>query len=351
MPNWHQMKGREMKDRVSFGSKALLLVALTIIAGYYYPAAAQDKTFTMKLSTATLNDVQHEWMKRYALAIEKNSNGRIKTEVYPASQLGSIPRQIEGTQLGSIQVWVGPPEFLVGVDPKFELLSVPGLIPSEDVAVKTMRDPEFSKEFTNSGAKKGLIGLTLNYTGPIVFAMRSPVRTLADFKGKKIRILASPFQTEQMTKLGSTGVAMSLGDVLPAIQQGTIDGAMSSAGVFRALQYYDAAKYLTETDHAYVFSISVVSKRWLDTLPADLQEVVLKTAKETSDEVLPWSLEFVAAQRKLWTDKGGEVIRLSPEDYSQLMKITAPIGPEVVKTRSDTKPLWDLLNAAVKRAQ
>lgn len=326
-------------------------VAIALTAAVFTPATAQEKTFVMKLSTATLNDVQHEWMKRYAAAIEKNSNGRIKTEVYPASQLGTIPRQIEGTQLGSIQVWVGPPEFLVGVDPKFELLSVPGVIPSEEVAVKTMRDPEFSKEFTNSGAKKGLIGLALNYNGPIVFAMRTPIRTLADFKGKKIRILASPFQTEQMTKLGSTGVAMSLGDVLPAIQQGTIDGAMSSAGVFRALQYYDAAKYLTEADHAYVFSICVVSKRWFDTLPQDLQQIVLKTAKDATDEVLPWSLSFVADQRKLWTDKGGEVIRLSPEDHAQLMKITAPIGGDVVKTRADTKPLWDLLNATVKRVQ
>jgi TRAP-type C4-dicarboxylate transport system substrate-binding protein len=323
-----------------------IVVALT-----GYPSRSAQAQIVMKLSTATLNDVQHEWIKRYAAAIEKNSNARIKTEIYPASQLGSIPRQIEGTQLGSIQVWVGPPEFLVGVDPKFELLSVPGLIPSEDVAVKTMRDPEFSKEFTNSGVKKGLIGLTLSYNGPIVFAMRAPVRTLGEFKGKKIRVLASPFQTEQMTKLGATGVAMSLGDVLPAIQQGTIDGAMSSAGVFRALQYYDAAKYLTEANHAYVFSIAVVSKRWFDTLPADLQEVVLRTAKEASDDVLPWSLNFVAEQRKLWTDKGGEYILLSPEDRAQLMKMTAPIGAEVVKTRADTKSLWDLLNATVKRVQ
>ena len=121
-------------------------------------AAAQDKTIVMKLSTATLNDAQHEWMKRFAAAIEKNTNGRIKGEVYPASQLGSIPRQIEGTQLGSIQAWVGPPEFLVGVDQRFELLSVPGLIQNDQHAVKIITDPEFSKAFLALGANKGLIG-------------------------------------------------------------------------------------------------------------------------------------------------------------------------------------------------
>src|SRR5215813_4882877 len=82
-------------------------------------AAAQDKSMTVKLATATLNDAQHEWMKRFAVTIDKSTNGRLKAELYPVSQLGTIPRMIEGTQLGSIQIWVGPPEFLVGVDQRF----------------------------------------------------------------------------------------------------------------------------------------------------------------------------------------------------------------------------------------
>ena len=89
------------------------------------PAAAQDKTFVMKLSTATINDTQHEFWKRFVALIEKDSGGKIKGEIYPASQLGSIPRQIEGVQFGSIQGWMGPPEFLVGVDERFEAMSSP----------------------------------------------------------------------------------------------------------------------------------------------------------------------------------------------------------------------------------
>jgi TRAP-type C4-dicarboxylate transport system substrate-binding protein len=334
------------------GVGLVLATASLIAMAPSSPSRAQDaKTFVMKLSTATLNDVQHEWMKRYAAVIEKKSNGRIKTEVYPASQLGTTPRQIEATQLGSIQVWVGPPEFLVGVDHRFEMLSVPGVIPSEKAATKTIGDPEFSKEFLAIGSRKGLVGLALNYTGPIAFAMRAPVRTPADLKGKKIRVLASPFQTEQMTKLGATGIAMSLADVLTAVQQGTIDGAMSSAGVFTALHYYDAAKYLTETDHAYVFSIAVVSKRWLDSLPKDLQDIVVSSGQEVAKDVLPWSLDFVAEQNKLWVAKGGEFIRFSPADSAALMTTMAPIGGDIVKTKPDMKPLWDLFNATVKRVQ
>jgi TRAP-type transport system periplasmic protein len=318
------------------------------------PAAAQDKTqektFVMKMSTATLNDAQHEWMKRFAAAVEKNTNGRIKGEVYPASQLGTIPRQIEGTQLGSIQAWVGPPEFLVGVDQRFELLSVPGLFQNDQHAIKTISDPEFAKAFLALGVNKGLIGASLFITGPAVFDMRAPMRSLADLKGKKVRVLASPFQTEQLTKLGGTGVPLSLGDVLPALQQGTLDGALGALPVFSALQYQDTAKYITETGHAYVFSIAMLSKRWFDGLPADLQGIVMATANQVRAEVIPWSLDFLVAQRKAWAEKGGEVIALPAADHAELMRTTAPIGDDIVKTKPDLKPLWDQLVATAKRS-
>jgi TRAP-type C4-dicarboxylate transport system substrate-binding protein len=325
----------------------LAAALLAMLAG---GASAQDgKTIVMKLGTATLNEAQHEWMKRFAVAIEKNSNGRIKAEVYPASQLGAIPRMIEGTQLGSIQIWVGPPEFLVGVDQRFELLSVPGLFQDDQHALKTIAEPNFQKAFLGMGANKGLLGASLFFTGPAAFAMRTPLRTLADLKGKKIRVLASPFQMEQMTRLGATGVPMSLGDVLPALQQGTLDGALSAVPVFTALQYQATAKYMIETHHAYVLSTAMVSKRWFDGLPADLQAAVMTTAKQVEGEVIPWSLDFLVSQRKVWVEKGGEMTPLPEGDRKELMQKMSTVGEDIVKTKPELKPVWDLLLAAAKR--
>src|SRR5580698_9458312 len=89
-----------------------LVAALTVGT-----AQAQDKTFTMKITTPTLNAALDLYAKALAPMIEKDSGGRIKVEVYPASQLGSIPRQIEGTQFGAIQCAIVPPEFMSGLDP------------------------------------------------------------------------------------------------------------------------------------------------------------------------------------------------------------------------------------------
>jgi TRAP-type C4-dicarboxylate transport system substrate-binding protein len=325
------------------GFAALLLAASC--------GGACAQTTVMKLATATLNDAQHEWLKRFAVAIEKNTNGRVKAEVYPASQLGSIPRMIESTQLGSIQMWVGPPEFLVGVNPQFELLSAPGLFQNESQMIATIRDPQFAKAFLAAGSNKGLVGASLFFSGPLTFDMRTPVRALADLRGKKVRVLASPFQTEQVARVGGTGVPMTLGEVLPALQQGTLDGALSSVPVFTAMQYYDAAKYMVETNHGYITSTAFLSKRWFEAQPAELQAVVLKTSDQVNDEVIPWSHNFIISQRKVWVEKGGELSALPAADQAELMQKMASVGPDIVQSKPELKPMWDLLTAAVKRAQ
>src|SRR3981081_1139084 len=157
-------------------ARALGLAAALMSAARGGGAAHDAKTMVIKTGTATLNDAQHEWLKRFAVAIDKNTNGRIKAEVYPASQLGAIPRMIEGTQLGAIQIWVGPPEFLVGVDPRFELLSVPGLLKNDQHAVRLINDAEFAKTFLAVGSNKGLVGASLFLTGPAAFDMRGALR-------------------------------------------------------------------------------------------------------------------------------------------------------------------------------
>jgi TRAP-type transport system periplasmic protein len=330
---------------------ALAVCAVVIAAMLAVAGEARAQTIVMKLATATLNDAQHEWMKRFAAAIEKNSNGRIKGEVYPASQLGAIPRMIEGTQLGSIQAWIGPPEFLVGLDTRYELLSAPGLFKTDDQVAKTLVDPEFSKAFLALGANKGLVGATLFPSGPMAFLMRTPMRTLADLKGKKIRVLASPFQMDQIARLGATGVPMTLADVLPAIQQGTLDGSMSSVPVFTALQYYDSAKYITETGQSYIVTIVVFSKKWFDALPPDLQGIVRATTQELQDGITAYFRSFLLQQSKVWVEKGGELLRLSPAEQAELTQKMAPVGPDIVKSKPELKPLWDSLVAAAKRAE
>lgn len=311
------------------------------------PASAQQ---VVKFGLATLNDAQHEYVKRLAAAIDKDSGGRLKSEIYPASQLGPIPRQIEATQLGAVQIFTAPPEFFDGLDARFGLLSAAGLFRDMPHLVKSVADPEFRKAFYALGANRGIRVGGLFLSGPTAINSRKAINTFADIKGLKLRVLASPFQTKPIAHLGATAVPMALGDVLPALQQGTIDGVMSTVPVLSALRYYDAAKFITETNFSFTTSMSAISKTWYDKLPADLQKVVSDNAYKIASEMQPFVEEFYQAQRKVWAEKGGTVIDIPKADKEKMIAELATLTEKtVVSENADMKALWDITVAAAKR--
>jgi TRAP-type transport system periplasmic protein len=314
-------------------------------------ASAQGKTYTMKISLPTLGDPSFVYAHHYAAAIEKDSGGRIKPQIFPASQLGSIPRQIEGTQFGAIQCVIIPPEFFVGVDERFELLSAPGLVDSMAHGQRFTADPQLLKLILGLGANKGLHGVALFMNSPSSIISKTPIRHLADFKGKKIRVLASPFQEQPLARLGASPVAMTLADVVPALQQGTIDGSVGGIVVFTPMHFIDAAKYVTETGQPAIFAIAEVNKKWYDSLPPDLQKIVDDDAREQQKAIIPVAKEIVEKDRKGWTSQGGELISLPAAEQASMMKMFSSIVAGLAGKKPALDAAYKIVRAAADRTR
>jgi TRAP-type transport system periplasmic protein len=325
-------------------------LVLSSIVTCHAAQAAEDSIYVMKLGTATINESQHEWCKRFVAMVERDSGGRIKGEIYPASQLGAIPRQIEGVQFGSIQGYVGPPEFLAGIDARYEVLSAPGLITDIAHAVRAVGDPALQKFMLGLGADKGIHGAALFIAQPSLVIARTPIRDLADFKGKKLRVLAADMQQEMIRSLGASPVAMTLGDVLPAIQQGAIDGSVLAMTVITTMHYWDAAKYVTETDQPFIFSMAFLSEKWFDALPANLQAIVDADAAKAAVEVNPWEVDFYNKARQTWAEHG-ELIRLPQSEQAEMMKSVAAIGAGVAKRKPGLEQAYEVFAEAAQRTQ
>jgi TRAP-type C4-dicarboxylate transport system substrate-binding protein len=333
------------------------VVAGTVLASSALPIGAAraqqqpQQPYVMKISTPTIRDIPDKWAENFRAAVEKESGGRIKAELYPASQLGSIPRQIEGTQFGSIQMEVVPPDFMVGLDHRYEVLAAPGLVESQAHGQRIAADPDVLKLMLGLGADKGLHGVGLFMAEQSVLVTRMPLRHLADFKGKKVRIFASQFQSEAFARLGMTPVAMTLGDVLPAIQQGTIDGAVTGIGPVANFHMVDAAKFATQTGHPPIFLIAVVNKKWFDSLPKDLQQIIEKAAAAQSLAVNPYAVEHVKQSEASYTSNGGELIRLPPGEHEQMMKTIASVATDVSSKNPALAAAYKIVAEAAARVR
>jgi TRAP-type C4-dicarboxylate transport system substrate-binding protein len=333
----------------SFVATGAVAVALALPLG---AARAQDQTtYMMKISTPTIHDIPDTYARNLGAALDKDTGGRIKVEVYPASQLGSIPRQIEGTQFGAIQCEVVPPEFMAGLDERFAILAAPGLVDSQLHGQRLAGDPAVRDLMLSLGADKGLHGAALFMAEPSDIVTKNPIRTLADFKGKKLRIFASQFQSTAFDRLGVTPVAMSLGDVLPAIQQGAIDGAVTGMGPIANMHFVDTAKFVTMTNQPSIFIIVEINKKWYESLPKDLQQILDKDAAAESVNINPIAADLRGKTETSYAASGGEEIKLPLDEQASMMKTLGSVGADVSKSSPALAAAYKVVTDAAVRTR
>jgi TRAP-type transport system periplasmic protein len=321
--------------------------AIAALMGFSAPADAAD--FVMKVGTATINETQHQFIKFYKEEVEKASGGRIEVQIYPASQLGPIPREIEGVQLGNIQGYIGPVDFFVGVDPRFGVFSAPMLFRDDANAAATVRDPAVKKAMFDLAAAKRMVGIATLDLGASDYGAKRAIMRLADFSGKKLRINGTELERQKMAKLGATGIGMPLSEVMPGLDQGTIDGTISGLSVFVAFKMNDLLKVVTVTNDTFIISVAVLSKPWLDTLPPDLQKIAIDSGAAVQAKTQQWEVDFTKQLVDQWTGLGGTVHILPDDDQAQLKTLLTPVGDDATKDQPAVHDMLQMMRAAAAR--
>ncbi len=311
------------------------------------PAKAAD--FVMKFGTPTINEGQHQFLKFYKEEVEKASAGRVEVQIYPASQLGPIPREIEGVQLGDIQGLITPVDFFVGIDPRFGVFSTPMLFRDDANAIATVHDPAIEQATFDLAAPKRMVGIGTLVLGAADYGAKNAIMRLADFNGKKLRINGTALERAKMAKLGATGIGMPLSEVVPALDQGTIDGAISTLSVFVAFKMNDLVKVITVTNDTFIVGIAVISKPWLDTLPADLQKIVIASGKAAETRAQAWNTDFIKQLAEQWTGLGGTVHTLPADDLAQMKTLLDPVGDETTKDQPAVQEMMQKVRAVAHK--
>lgn len=291
--------------------------------------AAQAQV-VMKMASATINDVQHEFQKVFAEELAARVGDAVTVEIYPASQLGTIPRMAEGVLFGTIESFITPTSFLVGTDPRFAVFDTPGLFDDGAHAGRVLHDPEYRDHLEGFAQQSGLRIIGVIYNSPILVLSTTPIETLADFDGLKIRTFATPLQMQPMESVGASPTPMALSEVVPSLQSGGIDGMLAGMPILTAFKYWDVADYVTDLNFATVVSINVVNEDWFQSQPQEVRDAIRQAGRAAEQAVLPWGIENVANANQLWLDNGGQILTLSDEEQAQMQASFAAIAEEVL---------------------
>jgi tripartite ATP-independent transporter DctP family solute receptor len=251
--------------------------------------------------------------------LEAATNGKYKLQMFPSGVLGGEKEMIEQTQVGAINILrtsLGPVGTVV---PDVNVFNMPFVFRNEAHMRAVIDGPigqELLDKITASPAK--MVALGWMDGGSRSLYTKKIVKTPADLKGQKVRMMGNPLFVDTMNAMGGNGIAMGYGEVFSALQTGVLDGAENNPpSMFTSNHYTAGAKYYAQTNHLIIPEIFVMSKVTWDKMSKDDQALVVKFSKEAQLE-----------QRALW-DK-------SVAEYTSKLKAA---GVEFVTV--DQKPFYD----------
>jgi C4-dicarboxylate-binding protein DctP len=272
------------------GAAALVLAAAL-------PAAAADP-IVIKFSHVVAPDTpKGKGALKFKELAEAYTNGAVKVEVYPNSQLYKDKEELEALQLGAVQMLApslakfGP----LGVQ-QFELFDLPYLMGGYD-DLRKITDGDVGKELLAKLQDKGIIGLAYWDNGFKIMSANSPLHTPDDFLGLKMRIQSSKILEAEMQALGAVPQVMAFSEVYQALQTGVVDGTENPPSNMYTQKMNEVQKHATLSNHGYLGYAAIVNKAFWESLDpavrAELEQAMAEAtvyansiAKDENDKAL-----------------------------------------------------------------
>ncbi len=261
-------------------SKAAVAAASLFAASAAFAAAPAVQT--LLIGNATANDTQAAANDKFAELLTKYSNGRFKASARHGESLGGNAQMIAGLQAGAIHGMIFPAGFAASAVPEVSMLDMPFLLPGKPALITAFAAQSKAVALMKQAAeKKGIHVLAFHGIGPQSFLSRFPINKISDIQGKKFRVIPSPPRIGAYQDWGAVARPMEFSEVYTALQQGNLDGLENPPDVLYKMKMHEVAKYYTITEHFAFASAMIVSKKWFDGLPKDLQDVVVRAGKDT----------------------------------------------------------------------
>ena len=331
--------------------KALLagiaLAALTVPALVAGAANAADYKAEYKLSTVL--GKPFPWGvggDRWAELVKEKTGGRINIKMYPGTSLvnGDQTKEFTALRQGTIDMAVGSTINWSPQVKELNLFSLPFLMPDHK-ALDALTQGEVGKKLFDLLATKDVVPLAWGENGfREISNSKHPIRTPADLKGMKIRVVGSPLYLDTFTALGANPTQMSWADAQPALSTGAVDGQENPLAIFVAAKLATLGQTnLTLWGYVADPLIFVVNQEVWASWSKEDQEAVRAAAVQAAAEEVALSRKGITAEDdsllKEITAQGVEVVRLTPEEQKAFQTATQPvfekwtkqIGPDLVK--------------------
>ncbi|MDR2503529.1 MAG: DctP family TRAP transporter solute-binding subunit [Deltaproteobacteria bacterium] len=324
----------------------LVLIAVIILA----PSAAGMAATVIKLahSSPAANDRLEDGCLIFKKYVEEKSGGAIKVDTFPASQLGAEREQLEGVQMGSIEMAALSGGPFPAIFPDIMVFDVPFLFSSEEVAYEIMDGP-IGKSLADKLLKTtGIRLLAYGENGFRNFTTNKLVQTPDDMKGMKIRVMENPAYMQLVRELGAIPTPLPFSEIYTALSQGVADGQENAASLTESARFYEVQKHMVIDRHTFGPYLYIMNDAFYNSLSPVHRKIVDEGAVLMAGEERRMNREQTESGIKRMTQAGLKVNSLTQEQFSQFRAKTQPAVIAIVKKQVDPKTVDAFLQAVTE---
>jgi tripartite ATP-independent transporter DctP family solute receptor len=313
----------------------LLLMLSVAAVAFALPAAAQQDKYQAEYRLSTVVGTAFPWGKGgeiWANLVRERTNGKINIKLYPGVSLvaGDQTREFTAIRQGVIDLAIGSTINWSPQVKELNLFSLPFLMP-DYAAIDALTQGEVGKDIFRILEKNGVVPLAWGENGyREVTNSKRPIRTPADMKGLKFRVVGSPIFNETFTALGANPTQMSWADAQPALASGAVDGQENPLTIFSAAKLQTVGqKNVTMWGYVADPLIFVANKEvWESWTPAE-RKIVKEAAVEAGQQVIQMARKgLIAPDLSTISDVeklGVNVVKLSANEREAFMKATRTV--------------------------
>lgn len=323
----------------------LLITAAITAAGAMASTLASAAQVSLNVGHTLAPDSHYQIaVTRMAEIAAKKSNGQIKINVFPQSQLGGEVKMIQAARTGGLDMFITAQAPLTNTVKAYSLFDMPYLFDSVDQANKVLNGP-VGKDFLNMLPKYNLVGLGwLSVMERNVFSSK-PIRNDKDMAGMKLRVMQSPGYVKAYESFGAQPTPMAYGDVYMALQQGVVDGADTSPDQFVMDKFVEVSKFYNITKVHYLPALLIIGKPSWDKLSNEHKTVLQQAASEALADSRAYYKKSYADSIASMKKAGVQVVE---PDVAALKQTSAKVDEALLSAIPDGKKLFDKVQAAKK---
>lgn len=248
--------------------------------------------------------------------LDEKSGGLIQVELAANSVLGGDRETIEGVGLGTIEmcnIATGP---IANFSDKFMPLDLPYVVTDRETAY-TALDNESGRAVLDSLENTGIYAMSFWELGfRDLYNTKKIIEHPADVSGLKIRVMENDVYISLFNGLGAYATPMSIGEVFTSLQQGTIDGHDNPIGVTVTGAFYEADPNCTKTHHVYSATVSMINRKFFDSLPAEYQQWIVEADADARDYERQLVIEEEESAYAAWIEAGGTVTDVDMNEWA-----------------------------------